>query len=358
MYGEVTASIKRLCLAVPFYLLAACTSAPGIKGVAYTDFPRSEKLQATTIPLDTVVFRYPFRIAMQGDRAAVLDLHGADHFVQVFTYPEFRHIAACGKRGEAPGEMLSAENLRWNHASLQVLDANKSELTTWQLADGADSLTRIGRIKLDKAVLRALDFVQTDDSTFLIPDYSGNHRFCRVNLNGKLVQKIGTIPVTDEETFRNVRPALAQAWRSFIDYNPRNGILAAATQLGEVLEVWNLQTGTHVVRTGPGGAPKFQNVEGYGIPTGIMGFSSVQVGDSAIYAVFQGQSFKDIAQSARRGKNLPDGGKNLYVFSLTGEPLVKYELDHYIHGIYVNEKEKFFIATDVNMDEPMLRYKL
>lgn len=65
-------------------------------------------------------------------------------------------------------------------------------------------------------------------------------------------------------------------------------MLAAVTQLGEVLEVFNLKDSTHVVRIGPHGEPEFKISQGYGIPTGIMGFSDVQVADSAIYAVFMG----------------------------------------------------------------------
>lgn len=88
-----------------------------------------------------------------------------------------------------------------------------------------------------------------------------------------------------------------------------------------------------------------------------MGFSDVQVTDSAIYAVFHGRSFKEIAQSARSGINLPDGGKYIYMFSLTGEPLCKYVLDHYIHGISVDEQKGVIIATDVNKDEPIIEYR-
>ena len=142
----------------------------------------------------------------------------------------------------------------------------------------------------------------------------------------------------------------------FVDYNPRNGVLAAATQLGEVLELWNLRDTTHVVLCGPGGEPEFRVSEGYGLPTGIMGFSDVQVGDSAVYAVFHGRSFRDIAQAAQQGKMLPDGGKYLCVFSLTGKPTVRYELDHYIYGIAVDEQAQTFIATDVNQDEPIWKY--
>lgn len=156
---------------------------------------------------------------------------------------------------------------------------------------------------------------------------------------------------------KNARPALAQAWRSFIDYNPENGVLAAVTQLGEVLEIYNLQDSTHVVRIGPHGEPKFQVSQGYGIPTGIMGFSDVQVTDSAVYAVFHGRSFKEIAQNARRGIHV-DGGKYIYVFSLTGEPLRRYVLDHHVCGISVNEREGIILATDVNKDEPIIKYKM
>ena len=70
-----------------FVLLAACTSVPAGKGISYSDFPKTVKLEGQVIPLDTAVFRYPFRIRIEGGRAVVLDLHGADHFFQMFTYP-------------------------------------------------------------------------------------------------------------------------------------------------------------------------------------------------------------------------------------------------------------------------------
>lgn len=168
---------------------------------------------------------------------------------------------------------------------------------------------------------------------------------------------MGEIPSANEEALMQARPALAQAWRSFIDYNPRNGVLAAVTQLGEVLEIYNLKDSTHVVRIGPHGEPKFKVAEGYGIPTGIMGFCDVQVADSAIYAVFQGRTFKEIAEASRRG-DMTDGGRCIYVFSLMGEPLRKYELDHAIYGITADEWKRSITITDVNEDDPILAYDI
>ena len=115
---------------------------------------------------------------------------------------------------------------------LWTLDSNKSELTRFGFALSGDSLFRQEAVNLDKDILRALDFVMCEDSTFIIPDYSGDNRFCKVCRDGKLMHKFGVIPTVDEDALQNARPALAQAWRSFIDYNPRSGILAVATQLG------------------------------------------------------------------------------------------------------------------------------
>lgn len=340
------------------FLFAACTSAPDERTKSYVDFPETRELTARTLSLDTALFRYPYRVRVQDDKAVVLDLHGTEYFFHAFHYPDFHYLFSFGKRGDAPEEMLSAENLRWNGSFLWTLDSNKSELIRLGFASSGDSLLRLEAVNLDEELLRALDFVQYDDSTFIIPDYSGDSRFCLVSRQGKLLRKIGTIPTTNEDALESARPALAQAWRSFIDYNPRNGILVAATQLGEVLEIYNLKDSTHLACIGPNGEPEFQISQGYGIPTGIMGFSDIQVTDNAIYVVFQGHAFKDIMQKAQQGINLPNGGQNIYVFSLEGKPLRKYMLDHYIHGISVDEQKGIIIATDVNKDEPIIEYRL
>ena len=325
------------------------------KGIPYTDFPETENLIACILPLDSALFRFTFGIKMLGDTVAIMDLHGMDHFIHLFHYPDLSYITSLGKRGDSPEEMLSVENIRWNGNSLWVLDANGLKLTRFGLALSNDSLLREEAVSLDKEILRGLDFVIYDDSTFIIPDYSGESRFCWVDRKGRLLHKMGIIPTTNEEALKHARPALAQAWRSFIDYNPRNGILAAVTQLGEVLEIYNLKDSTHIVRVGLHGEPEFKVAEGYGIPTGIMGFSDIQVTDTAIYAVFQGDTFEEISRKMQKG-DMTDGGRYIYVFSLSGEPIKKYVLDHYVYGISVDELNGIIVTTDVNSDEPVVKY--
>ena len=347
---------KLLLLILVVGLLFSCSqSQRTFWGMRYSEFPEERHLSAQVIELDTALFRYPFRIRIEEDKVIVMDLHGTDHYGHLFQYPSFQYLSSFGRRGDSPMEMLSMENFRFYNHTVWTLDANKSELTRLDFSSSGDSLLREEAVTLDEDILRPLDFVVYDDTTFVIPDYSGESRFLKVHCKGKLIEKIGAIPTTNEKALQEARPALAQAWRSFLDYNPHNGVLAAVTQLGEVVEVYNLKDSTHVVRIGEHNEPEFKVSDGYGIPTGIMGFSDVQVTDSAIYAVFHGTSFKEIARQSGR---LPDGGKYIYVFSLKGEPLCKYVLDHYIYGIWVDEATKTIMATDVNSDQPILKLAL
>ena len=320
----------------------------------YSEFPQVEELKGEIIELDTVLFRYPFRIRVEGDKVIVMDLHGFDNYGHLFQYPDFHYLSSFGIHSDSPTGMLSMENLRFYNEDVWTLDATKSELTKFDFSLSGDSLLREETVALDEDVLRVLDFTVFNDTTFIIPDYSGDSRLCMVNRKGKLFERLGNIPTVNEDALQHARPALAQAWRSFLDYNPHNGILATVTQLGEVVEVYNLKDSTHVIHIGEHGEPDFEISAGYGVPAGIMGFSDVQVTDSAIYAVFHGTTFKEIAKQNGR---LPDGGKYIYVFSLKGEPLCKYVLDHYIYGIWVDETTKTIMATDVNNDQPIVKFR-
>ena len=204
-------------------------------------FPVMEELKGRTISIDSVMFRYPYRLEVRKDRVVIEDLHGADHYFHLFSYPDFRYLSSFGKHGEAPDEMLTVDDFRWNGQTLWALDNIKSELVRWELNKNRDGMIRSERIKLDKATFRALDVIPYQNNTFLIPDYSGENRFCQVDRNGKLLKKWGEIPADDKNGLEKAPYAFGQGWRSFTDYSPKTGILVAATQLGEVLEIWNVK---------------------------------------------------------------------------------------------------------------------
>ena len=77
-------------------------------------FPVTEELQGRVIPIDSVFFRYPYRLEVRGDRVVIEDLHGPDHFYHLFTFPEFRYLHSFGQRGEGPEEMQTVDDFRWD----------------------------------------------------------------------------------------------------------------------------------------------------------------------------------------------------------------------------------------------------
>ena len=46
----------------------------------YSEFPLEKELKGEVIELDTALFRCPFRIRVEGDKAIVMDLHGIDYY--------------------------------------------------------------------------------------------------------------------------------------------------------------------------------------------------------------------------------------------------------------------------------------
>ena len=81
---------------------------------------RNVQLKGEEMPVDTALFRYAYRIRVQGDKAVVFDLHNVDYYYHAFTYPGFKYISSFGKRGEGPEEMISGTWERICHGILYL----------------------------------------------------------------------------------------------------------------------------------------------------------------------------------------------------------------------------------------------
>ena len=300
---------------------------------------------------DSLFFRYPYRIEIKDSLAVLLDLHNDTHYGYAFTYPDWKPIAPFGKRGEGPEELLSADQIRIRSLdSVYVLDANRMQITRWSVSIPEKKITREEVISLDKRLLRTLDFC-LNGPNFLVTDYTGKHRFHEIGRDGKIIRSVGNIPTEHKEALENA-PALAQAWRTFMSYNPKNGVLALVTQLGEVIEVYNLKNGFHKVVFGPNGEPVFSAQGSEAIPKGIKGFNDVFVADSCIYATFDGVTFKEKMQQ----EVFMNGGRWVYVFDLEGKLIKTILLEQTAQGIYVDKRTNSLYTTCSDGDYPVIRY--
>ena len=104
--------------------------------------------------------------------------------------------------------------------------------------------------------------------------------------------------------------------------------------------------------------PEFEILPEYAIPAGAVGHNDIQVTDRAIYVIYRGISINEEMIACQKSKPLLIGGKIVRVFSLEGEPLKEYKLDHSVSGIWVDERAGKMWALDVNSDEPLVEYIL
>ena len=327
--------------------LAAC----GRQETSAVHFPETEYLSVSVVKrIEDVPMRYPFRVRATDSSLYVMDLHGYEYYCHQFEYPSMKYIRSIAYKGRGPGELLDAENIRINkQGELWILDANRATIHGFR----ADEDTVYSAIALDKRLIRSLDFAFYDDSLWIVPDYTGTHRFDVLHVDGNLRESRGQLPLRKKD---KTIPDLvyAQAWRGFLDYNQENGLLAIATQLGEVIEIYSLPGDSLVkVLYGKEGEPRFQYRNGYAVPEGIMGYSDVFVGKKHIYALFWGHSFKDI----RRDVSI-EGGNCIQVVDWLGHPVKQYSLDRYITGFCIDEEKGKIIGLDVNSDQPVVEWDM
>lgn len=308
----------------------------------------SETIEITTqkANFDSILMRYPYRIKATETSLYVVDIHPVDYFCHEFDYPSIKYRNSFAKKGKGPQEVSDISNIIVNNAGTTYL-LNLFERKIYARdGNGMDVIT-----VLPEELTQCVDFMLYNDSIFIIPDYSGKNRLVFADRNGNIVRRIGEIPAKEKAGIPEV--ALSQAWRPFIHYNPRNGLLAMVTQFGEVLELYDFQNDHVQVRVGPGGEPKCRYKGAAAYPNGIRGYSDVFVGDKYIYALFWGYEYAKVLS----GEITYSGGDLIHVFDLEGKPVRQYHIDRHITGFCVNETTGEVIGTDVN-NEQLVMFEL
>jgi hypothetical protein len=186
---------------------------------------------------------------------------------------------------------------------------------------------------------------------FYFPIYLYNNameksRILKFDNNGIFLSSFGKINASD-----TVDAPAYQGWNPFISGNER--ILAAATQLGEVIDIFSFENNTVVQHTvkGPGGEPVFMRNGNFAIPNGIMGFENIAVADGRIYAVYRGQTMIEYYAQGEGGSK--KGGRFIYIYDYKGRPLKKIILDRWITDLYIDNNTSTVYMLDANSDQPL-----
>ncbi len=304
------------------------------------NFSKTIPIVTRQVGFDSVFVKYPYRVKAAGTSIYVTDLHALDFFCHEFAYPSMKYQKSFAPRGKAPGEVTDVINLCFDSKGMMyLLDAFARKIYAY---DGQ----QVGAsVELPQEIIRSPDFTLYNDSVFIVLDYSGANRIVFIDRNGEIVRRMGHIPAEGHGGATSA--SLNEAWRPFIHYNPRNGILALVTQFGEVLELYDLKNDRTSVWVGEGGEPTYTLRGGRAIANGIRGYTDVVVGDKYIYALFWGHEMEKMKQ----GEITVQGGNIIHIFDLNGKPVRKYEIDRYITGFCVNEETGEVLGTDVNEEQ-------
>ena len=322
----------------------------------YSQFPEEFTLTGKGFVVDDELMRYPYRIRQRGDYVYVLDLHGEENFCHLFHKDNLASVASFAQRGNGPQEVLQALCMDvQSEDSIWVYDTHKREVTRWGYSAEQRKVSLQECVRIKDKMTHSSNCAWGGDSLFFFTDRSGVNRILKCNTRGEVIGRIGSIP-TERRVDKNKLGTLAQAWNGFVSYNPNRQLLAVASQLGDVIELYDLQDGTNKNLRGPLGEPVYQTTQdGWAVPVGIMGYSDIQITDRYIYAVFHGRTFKEIASNP---DGTPDGGRYIHVYEHDGTPVCRLVLDHAIYGIDVDEEDGIIWATDVNTEEQIVNYHL
>ena len=70
-------SISALLVVVALYAFTKSSSNSEYPEIT---FPVTEELYGRVIPIDSIFFRYPYRLEVRNDRVVIEDLHGPEYF--------------------------------------------------------------------------------------------------------------------------------------------------------------------------------------------------------------------------------------------------------------------------------------
>ena len=229
--------------------LASCDSA-SVKPVSLTGYVLEENPE---IPF----MRFPYRLEIKKNLLFAFDMASDSMFYHVLSYPGLDYLYSFGKKGNGPEEIILPTPFQFYKDELLVLDGARAKLYCYENVS-QDSLRNPSF--MDLGASRAVDFVKANDSVLLVEDLSGEGRLIKYSPSGN--EKLYSIPQSDEHSEANALKAYL--WRSFMSYNTELNKLAMATQSGDVLEIYDFESGKSQVVVGDGGIPREEDqIEGF-----------------------------------------------------------------------------------------------
>ncbi|MEG0519217.1 MAG: BF3164 family lipoprotein [Bacteroidales bacterium] len=302
------------------------------------EFKEIKALKHTVLDIGELNAVYPYRITIIDSIMYIMDLHGGNNiFFHAYSYPSLKSISSFGRKGNGPTEMNRASTIVNHNDSLFIYDGALSKVVTPFFSN--DSITDLTVVDKKKEYPNSLDFAVIGNKNYIFEDMTGQNRLIQVSEKG--VYNLFAIPGEDNQYLKD--KYIGYLWRAFIDYSPKLNKIVAATQNGQAIEIYDLNTSKSLVAIGKDGVPRYEKEGSMG--SYLEGFCDVKWIDNKIYALYSGRTMAELTKYLDgTGEQLPNGGNIIYVFDENGKPIVQYNLDKFIDGFCFDKNSNCIIG--------------
>lgn len=311
------------------------------------------------LPEESVILKYPYRIKKIDSMLLIWDLHGRENFFHVFKLDNKKSdfLFSFGKVGNGPEEFTTCAGMNIRDSTFSVIETNKAVLYTYPIKDLQKRIVKPNRIlDLPKELTPIIKFTDMGKAGKIVLDSKGDNRFIILNEKGNIEQKLYKIPNKENENL--AAPILQQLWTSCLDYNPSNGILAIATTLGDVVEIYNLKEKSANIKVGKQGEPSIIRRGEQLIISAANGYQDIIVGDNEIYALYSDITLDEIEKNKNAEVQTPSGGNLIYIMDFDGKIKKTFILDRYINGFDIDFEKKIIYGVNSNSNTQLCVFNM
>lgn len=315
----------------------------------YDSFPQHKALKGETIEVSKdLLCAFPSQIELCDSVVWILDRESPDKAVHKLSYPDFEWIGSIANKGKTNDEYIYITKMEKKKDELYLLDPVSSKFLVYDMHSSDESRPK----RVEKFIPTSnslLSATVVGDSIIVSGDINSKKFLLFQTYSGKLIDSV----FIDEKTNKEDKDLVAaNLYDLKLHYNEDN-FLVAATKSGEVVYIYNIKDKEGVCIVGPHGFPDFgQSNNGYTLLGQIEGFMDIKMYGEYIYVIFSGKASEEAMTSNTIG------GKYIYVYDKTGNPIISYQLDREIFSFCIDTTRMMLYGLDPNREDFIVGYKL
>lgn len=314
----------------------------------------ARKISLHAIPvLDEENINFLGDFEIMGEYLLLID-HKSENAIKIFDLKSHELLKSFGKKGQGPSEFVGATD---------IIPAPNDNRSFWVCDFMAGKLKKFSLIKIlegDFSPERIIKFTTrispqlliTQDGKILGIDRSGKGRIAVYNLDGKLIRRIGKLPVKLQKT--ELAPQHSHGFWGELAYKNKTGEIFLALQIGSIIEKYDFRSGKllatyygpelffpayEIVPAGDYYTIKYNKKTRYG-------YLDIQYSKSLdkIFLLYSGKPFY-----SKKGEIWSGAFTNVvYVLDGTGKITREIKLDRQVHNIRLGPDGSFLYGSTEN----------